>query len=1093
MCCPTGRLAADDASMVGWSGGRFRHDLGDGEDYGLGTARHPVTADANEQDRAPEFSIGDMVAVKADPSRKGPVISVLPAVNQQPRYRVFHSSDIEREYGEDQLVASDATPTDPWTDGLTNGAWLDPETFHARLIAARLSNPEDDHLYSLHAARIQFIPFQFKPILRLLRSDRPRLLIADDVGVGKTIEAGLILKELATRQRLDRVLVVCPKALTQKWRAEMRRFDEDFRVLDAGALRYCLDEVGAEGVWPVEYSRSIVHYELARMEAYLLGSGSGGRRHPGFLELDPPPSFDLVIADEAHHLRTRETGSHRLMEFLCGVSEAVVLLSATPVQTSSKDLFVLLSLLRPDLFPDYSTFEQTTEPNRFVTAAARALREGPALGPHWVDEARTQLDLALDTPWGRNALERDPSFMRTRNLVAAGELSDDQRVRSIRDLEEAHSLAHLMNRTRRRDIGRFTIRESVTVSVPFTDPQQDFYRNVLAFRRRVLSEEHPPVVVGLILDTLERQAASSITALAKGIDRLLNANGFPINDLTDDPEWDHNQSEVPEEVALDLQADASDLIRQARALPAEDPKLDRLVALVSETMADRSSPGKVLVFSFFLHTLDYLRECLDAEGIRVEIINGRTADEEREELRSRFRLDRDDPLAIDVLLSSEVGCEGLDYEFCDRLVNYDIPWNPMRLEQRIGRIDRFGQKSEKVQIFSFVTPGTVEERVFHRCYERLGIFSQTVGDLEEILGPMADQLNRIATDRSLTAEQQDLQARQVQDNAIRLAEEQRRFERESGSLLGLDDVFSDDVGSVISQGRFVGSSDLEAMVAQFLRKSSVGGALGSLDGGARKLRLTGAGRDELSRLLREHGTGRSNQAFLASLEAGDEVRLTFEQVVASEQRAIEFITPAHPLAQLAVGYWASAEEPLVGGVRVQSPTARPGKYVFVCELWETIAARPQTRLRCFAIESETGSLDAGVGENLLDLLQSAGPIDRDSLPISEERIGECLHELLSVSESQRSDVISELRGSNDVLIDRRSASLQSYYSHRLDRVRADLEAATEPRIVRMKQAELARIESEFEKRSEALRAARELEILTERVAAGVMEVADDAS
>src|SRR5207249_4347655 len=108
-------------------------------------------------------------------------------------------------------------------------------------------------------ARIQFIPFQFKPLLRLLRSDRPRLLIADDVGVGKTIEAGLILKELTTRQRLDRVLVMCPKALTVKWRAEMRRFDEDFRVLDAGSLRYCLDEVALEGAWPSEYPRTIVH------------------------------------------------------------------------------------------------------------------------------------------------------------------------------------------------------------------------------------------------------------------------------------------------------------------------------------------------------------------------------------------------------------------------------------------------------------------------------------------------------------------------------------------------------------------------------------------------------------------------------------------------------------------------------------------------------------------------------------------------------------------------------------------------------------------------------------------------------------------
>ena len=108
----------------------------------------------------------------------------------------------------------------------------------------------------------------------------------------------------------------------------------------------------------------------------------------------------------------------------------------------------------------------------------------------------------------------------------------------------------------------------------------------------------------------------------------------------------------------------------------------------------------------------------------MAIITGKVQDEEREALRNRFRLPRTDPDAIDILLSSEVGCEGLDYEFCDRMVNYDIPWNPMRIEQRIGRIDRFGQRSEKVLIYNFVTPGTVEERIFFRCFERIGVFRE---------------------------------------------------------------------------------------------------------------------------------------------------------------------------------------------------------------------------------------------------------------------------------------------------------------------------------------------------------------------------------
>ncbi|MEV4384117.1 DEAD/DEAH box helicase [Micromonospora sp. NPDC049580] len=288
------------------------------------------------------FNVGDIVAVQADPSRVGPVIQILQSVDGFGRYRVFHEAGSMREYAEDQLVLA-AAQQEATTAGLS------PEEFRARLVAARLSHPLTDHVYSLRAARIKYVPFQFRPLLRLARADEPRLLIADDVGVGKTIEAGLIMKELAARQPLDHVLVLCPKALTVKWREEMRRFDEDFRVLDSSSLRYCLNEAHLDGAWPEEYRRAIVHYELFARTAYLKGDGKR-KKDKGLRELDPPPAFDLVIADEAHHLRTPGTNSHELAAYLSEISTALVLLSATPVQTQARDLFTLLNLLRPDLF-----------------------------------------------------------------------------------------------------------------------------------------------------------------------------------------------------------------------------------------------------------------------------------------------------------------------------------------------------------------------------------------------------------------------------------------------------------------------------------------------------------------------------------------------------------------------------------------------------------------------------------------------------------------------------------------------------------------------------------------------------------------------
>lgn len=1030
------------------------------------------------------FVIGDLVALRADPGRTGSIIAELAPVGGMPRYRVFHERQLIREYAADQLIAVIAPEPDPWAEALNDGSWVALDEFRARLTASRLANPQMDHLYALHAARIQFIPFQFKPVLRLLRADRPRLLIADDVGVGKTIEAGLILKELSMRQRLDRILVLCPKALTIKWRNEMLRFDEDFRILDSGALRYCLDEVHTEGIWPAEYGRAIVHYELARREPYLTGDDIRGRHRPGLLELDPPPRLDLVIADEAHHLRTPGTGSHNLMQYLCDTAEAVIMLSATPVQVSSDNLFVLLSLLRPDLFPDRDTFTQIVEPNRFITRAIRNLRAGPAAGADWLKDVEGELEKAAQTAWGRSAYTRDETFQRVRSLAASDTLSDADRVRSIRDLEDVHSLAHVMNRTRRRDIGRFTIREPQTIEVDFTPEQRDLYDAVLAFRRQVLARRYSPQVVNLIIDTLDRQAASSITALAEKVDVILAANGFSVRDLTDDPDAD-------ETISADFtttRADASRLLNLAHRLPRDDPKFDRLATIVDQTMSDTSTPGKVLVFSFFLHTLDYLRRRLLERGFRVALINGATPDLDREHLRDRFRLDRGEAEAIDVLLSSEVGCEGLDYEFCDRLVNFDIPWNPMRLEQRIGRIDRFGQRSDKVLIFNFVTPGTVEDRVFFRCFQRLGVFTDTVGDLEEVLGPMVQELTQLAMNNNLTPEQQEERARQLADNAIRLADEQRRLDTESATLFGLDDAFTSEVGTIVDQGRYVDARDLRALVTSFIARPPLSGALTVRPDGRCQLRLTGAGRDGLRAMLRELPRDRATAAFVTEMDSGGDLSMTFDQELAAARRDLDFVTPVHPLARLARAYWLGPQEPLVTALRLRRPDIALGRYLFVCEARETIAARPDVRLECLVVKVGHSELDLDLGANLVELLRDAEPVAHPIHDLSSEALTAHLDLLLVASERQRRESVAELVKINDVLLDRRLASLRGSYESRLDRVGRERTAAKEPRIARMKTAEYDRVQADYAVRRAALDAARNVEILSQRIAAGSIEV-----
>ena len=353
----------------------------------------------------PLFTMGQVVCLRADPSRSGPVIEILPPAGGRSRYRVFHSPTQILEYHEEQLVnAGLATRPAGLAETLKAGQWLDVDRFRARLTASRLSHPQIDNLYALQSARIQFIPFQFKPLLRFLRADQPRLLIADEVGVGKTIEAGLILRELQTRQHLNNILIVCPKALVSKWRAEMRRFDEDFRPLTSETLSYCLREADLDGVWPSQYSRAIVHLELLRIDKYRVGM-KGRRSSPGLMTLNPSPRFSLVIVDEAHHLRNPGTSSHQVIQFLSEISEAVVFLSATPLHLGNRNLYTLLNLLRPDLFLDEAVFNEMVEPNQHLNLAIRHIRNRSPQAS-WQTAAFRVLQNAATTTWGKQVLSQ---------------------------------------------------------------------------------------------------------------------------------------------------------------------------------------------------------------------------------------------------------------------------------------------------------------------------------------------------------------------------------------------------------------------------------------------------------------------------------------------------------------------------------------------------------------------------------------------------------------------------------------------------------------------------------------------------------------
>lgn len=273
----------------------------------------------------PSFQIGQFVVLKSHPNKQFPVIEILPAADTETRYKVFVDNTIAIYY-QSQLTSIDSTPAARHK--------LTANALKARITALQLQTPSASRIYSLNSGRIQFVPYQYRPVLKLIRADRPRLLIADEVGVGKTIEAGLILKELKARMDINSVLIICPKALVaeQKWHKEMKRFDEDFEALDGAKLRHCLKETDLEGQWPRKNIYAILPFSLFDSELV------EGKKPKGLLNLDPPPKFDLIIVDEAHHLRNSETWLHKGVSLLCEHAQAVIFLSATPIQLGEGDL-----------------------------------------------------------------------------------------------------------------------------------------------------------------------------------------------------------------------------------------------------------------------------------------------------------------------------------------------------------------------------------------------------------------------------------------------------------------------------------------------------------------------------------------------------------------------------------------------------------------------------------------------------------------------------------------------------------------------------------------------------------------------------------
>lgn len=1015
---------------------------------------------------AHKFTVGQLLCLRSNPSAVFPVLEIMPGTGAaETRYRVFENG-ARQVYYESQLQALDE-PAD-------SRKVLSATELSAMLSAVQLSSSSASNLYSLNSGRVRFVPYQYRPVFKLIRADRPRLLIADEVGVGKTIEAGLILKELQARSDIKSVLIICPKALVaeRKWELEMKRFDEHFVPLDGMLLRHCIKETHLSGEWPVQYEKAILPTSLFDNDLLFGKSGRGKSRDAGLLELDPSPKFDLVIVDEAHHIRNADTFLHQAVRYFADNAEALVFLSATPVQLGREDLYTLLNVLRPDVIIDSASFNQMAEPNQFINAGIQACRRG---GSNWSSEVREQLRGVAGTTWGREVLAVNPGFQHIYDGLAEGHEDGIARIKTIQALEDLYTFSSLINRTRRRDIGEFTTRKAETVTTDFTPSQRALHDDLLSVIARMLARLHGNQNVKFMMTTVSRQAASSLYGLAPALEDILQGKLARLEAEDDGEEIEEHSFDFVDQIREDIES----LVERAKRLDPKDPKAEAFMRVVTDKL---SMPrNKVLVFSTFRHTLRYLVGKLTGADIRFGLVHGGISDEDRATLRRRFSLPKEDADAIDVLLSSEVGCEGLDFQFCDCLINFDLPWNPMRIEQRIGRIDRYGQKSEAVGIFNLVTPGTIDAEIYDRCLSRIGVFQHAIGGNEEILGDITKELHNIAENFTLSEEERAHRLLQLSDNKIRQIEEEQRLEERQGELFGLNIAAASwEERLAKSRNHWLEPHALSCAVASYLSRR-LGKEQDFLlgDKPLKTLRLSQEARATLLEDFRKlpRSTDPMNRSWEKWLKGTTPtLQVTFEQECAMDNPSAVLLSLGHPLLRQ-VATFLQEPEAVIVKLLAMHESLPTGKHPFALYRWHRQGVKRDEEL-------VPVTEDASVAEALLELLQKATDSADITAPSQQtwDDLDGVHHELWLAKQTQHAE-------DNRQIVGVRIQSLTASFTARKALLEEQIGRATNDKIRVMKQAELERAQVDLDIRISALRRAAESgDIRATPAVFGVLEV-----
>lgn len=536
-------------------------------------------------------------------------------------------------------------------------------------LLSKIKNETAGGLLSSLSSGIIPLPHQLHVLNRAMETNNIRYILADEVGLGKTIEAGMIIKELKTRGLVQRVLVVCPTGLVTQWASEMQeKFHERFQVIlpsDYDTIKRLTDSDDVYGQYdqvisPMDSIKPIekhAGWTDERVEKYneeriysIINSG-----------------WDLIVIDEAHRVAgsSGEVARYKLGYLLSQASPYLLLLSATPHNGKTEPFLRLVRLLDEDAFPN----------------AKSIVKEQVA--PYLI---RTEKREAIDN--NGNLLFKN----RITHLITL-------------QWDERHSL------------------------------QRELYEMVSSYvsktYNKALRNKKKNMCLIFLLIIMQRMVTSSTAAVKQSLERRLKALvtqntrlGSLAEEDLDDLNIEDGVEEALEAMSLDMEEEIAELehiISVAKQAEFQHPDVkvekltDTLDAILSE---DRNQ--KVIVFTEFVATQLYLRDLLVNRGYTVTILNGSMSVEERDAALCEFKI------KTNIFISTDAGGEGLNLQFANIIINYDLPWNPMKIEQRCGRADRIGQTRD-VHIYNFIVSDTVENRVREVLEEKLSVILNEMG------------------------------------------------------------------------------------------------------------------------------------------------------------------------------------------------------------------------------------------------------------------------------------------------------------------------------------------------------------------------------